>query len=424
MPVFSDRLCLVQPSSEYQVTSHQYALALTFPYLIRFLELDQKFRLSLYVEGRTEQSFSKHLQGEQPYFVLITSNTATFPHAVKLAQMAKSEGCYVILGGIFASMNAERIATNYPCFDKIIKGAPPVGMFDQFPLDRIVEGRRQYDIDFEVGDILDLPLFDCYRNDPVCYEITFGCVYNCSFCSLRRIWNAGVCSHRSVEVVRSDLKRLANRQVLKIIDDDILQSPHILAACDFRSSFKKVIAETRIDRVNEQSISVLKEFGVTHLIMGVESFENEHLVSSLKSRSGIWTETVFRAMDLCARYHITARPVLQVLYPGMSKNYLQNILPYIRDWTPTNNIEVFFSFFTPHLGLDSGKGIASNLLTNDLADFDHLHPVYMPDGYDIDDVKKILSDYNQLVDVTESVEFNPYVSSFGKYKKEFDLFFN
>ncbi len=46
----------------------------------------------------------------------------------------------------------------------------------------------------------------------------------------------------------------------------------------------------------------------------------------------------------------------------------------------------------------------------------------MPDGYDIDDVKKILSDYNQLVDVTESVEFNPYVFSFGKYKKEFDLF--
>ena len=123
MPVFSDRLCLVQPSSGYQIVSHQYALALTFPYLIRFLELDKKFRLSLYVEGRTKQSFSRHLQGEQPYFVLITSNTATFPHAVKLAQIAKSEGCYVILGGIFASMNAERISTNYPCFDKIIKAA-------------------------------------------------------------------------------------------------------------------------------------------------------------------------------------------------------------------------------------------------------------------------------------------------------------
>ena len=53
---------------------------------------------------------------------------------------------------------------------------------------------------------------------------------------------------------------------------------------------------------NEQSISVLKEFGATHLIMGVESFENEHLVSSLKSCSGIWTETVFGAMDLCDNF--------------------------------------------------------------------------------------------------------------------------
>ena len=260
-------------------------------------------------------------------------------------------------------MNAERISTNYPCFDKIIKGAPLAGMFDQFLWIGSWKARRQYDIDFEVGDIWDLPLFDCYRNDPVCYEITFGCVYNCNFCSLRRIWNAGVCSHRSVEVVRSDLRRLANRQILKIIDDDILQSPHILAACDFRLSFKKVIAETRIDRVNEQSISVLREFGGYSSDYGEwRALKNEHLVSSLKSRSGIWTETVFKAMDLCARYHITARPVLQVLYPGMSKNYLQNILPYIRDWTQTNNIEVFFFFLLLLIKVEFRQGDSLQLV--------------------------------------------------------------
>lgn len=92
MPVFSDRLCLVQPSSGYQIVSHQYALALTFPYLIRFLELDKKFRLSLYVEGRTKQSFSRHLQGEQPYFVLITSNTANFPPCREISADSQERG--------------------------------------------------------------------------------------------------------------------------------------------------------------------------------------------------------------------------------------------------------------------------------------------------------------------------------------------
>lgn len=420
----SNNLCLVQPSNEYQVVSHKYALALTFPYLIKFLKLDEKFYLSLYVEGRTEPAFYDYLQKEAPYFVLITANTATFPNAVKLARIAKEQGCYVILGGLFASMNAKIISVHYACFDKIVKGAPPVDFFEHFPSERIVEGRKWYDIDFEISNVLNLPLFDCYRNDPVCYEITFGCAYNCAFCSLRHIWGTGICSCRSFETVRSDLKRLLNHDILKIIDDDILQSPHVLAECNFRSSFKKVIAETRIDRINERSISVLKEFGVTHLIMGVETFENEMLVSSSKSSSLIWTEMVFKAMDLCNRYHITARPVLQVLYPGMSKDYLKKLLAYIKDWTPKNNIETFFSFFTPHPGLFLDKGILPNLLTNDLSDFDHLHPVYMPDGYNVSDVKKVLIDYNNLVDITDSVEFNPYIYFWSKSKKEYEIFFS
>ena len=124
--------------------------------------------------------------------------------------------------------------------------------------------------------------------------------------------------------------------------------------------------------------------------MGVESFENEHLVSSLKSRSGIWTETVFKALDLCARYHITARPVLQVLYPGMSKNYFgRTYYPFISGTGLQQTIlKSFFFFLYSSSRIGFRQGIASNLLTNDLADFDHLHPVYMPDGYDIDDVKK------------------------------------
>lgn len=91
------------PGSAFKRIPNRFSsirVGIDFPLFDQILELDKKFRLSLYVEGRTKQSFSRHLQGEQPYFVLITSNTATFPHAVKLAQIAKSEGCYVILGGI------------------------------------------------------------------------------------------------------------------------------------------------------------------------------------------------------------------------------------------------------------------------------------------------------------------------------------
>lgn len=419
------KLCLVQPSNEYQVVSHKYALALTFPYLIRLLSLDEKYSLCLYVEGKSELTFSDFLHKEQPYLVFITSNTATFPSAVKLAHVAKTHNCFVVLGGIFASMNATVIARNYTCFDKIIQGGPFPNFFEALSKDdKIIKGENKYDINFELGDILNRPLFDCYRNDPVCYELTFGCVYNCTFCSLRYIWGTGICSHRTSEIINHDLKLLNRWNTLKIIDDDILQSQDVLSQCDFRSYFKKIIAETRIDRINEKSISVLKQFGITHLIMGVETFDNEHLASFSKSHSKDWMRKTYQALELCNKHGITARPVLQILYPQMSKRYLKDIVPYVEDWTPQNNIEVFFSFFTPHPGLSISKRIAKNLLTNDLSQFDHLHPVYMPDEYTKNDIKSIIDDYNKLVDITNSVKYNPYVHSLGKHMREFDIFFS
>ena len=72
----------IMPGSAFKRISDRFSsirVGIDFPLFDQIFELDKKFRLSLYVEGRTEQSFSRHLQGEQPYFVLITSNTATFP---------------------------------------------------------------------------------------------------------------------------------------------------------------------------------------------------------------------------------------------------------------------------------------------------------------------------------------------------------
>lgn len=418
-----NKLCLVQPSNEYQISVHKHALALTFPYLIKLLSLHDRWQLCLYVEDKSDVSFKELLLKEKPNFVWITANTATFPNAIKLANIAKEHNCFVMLGGVFASINAEIISNNYNCFDKIIKGFPDIKMLEKLPQEKIIDGKRQYDINFRLSDILNMPLFDLYRNDPVCYEITFGCVYNCNFCSLRRMWDAGICSKRSSDIINYDLSRLKNRNSLKIIDDDILQSQDVLLKCNFGQNFKKIVAETRIDRINEKSISILKELGVTHLIMGVETFDKNNLISSSKTTSKDWMKRTFNAIDLCNKYQIIARPVLQILYPKMPKTYLRDIEPYIKDWTPHNKIELFFSFFTPHPGLEISKGISKNLITNDLSKFDHLNPVYMPDGYSINDVNNVMSNYNTLVDITESIKYNPHIYTTGGYIKEFDVFF-
>lgn len=418
------KICFVQPSNDYQIKAHKHALALTFPYLIGLLSLDKSFSLCLYVEDKSTECFEDFLHREQPHYVLITANTATFPRAVRFGTIAQCQGCIVLLGGIFATLNADLIADRYPCFDRIVKGLPTMACFDQMPAKRVVDGERRYDIDFRLSDILNLPLFKCYREDAVCYEITFGCEYNCNFCTMRQMWNQqGVCSRRMQETLEYDLPRLRRWERLKIIDDDLLQSRQTLAACEFRGFFSQVVAETRIDRINETSINILHRFGITHLIMGVESFETRNLISSSKTAASNWERQVFKALDLCRKYGIVARPVLQILYPDMSKSYLRSIRPFLREWTPENGIELFFSFFTPHPGLPLSRGIAHNLLTYDLSRFDHLTPVYMPDGYNLKDVFDTLDTYNELVETTRSAAYNPYIHSLSETKEEYAPFF-
>ena len=418
-----EKLCLVQPSNDFQVSVHKHALPLTFPYLIKEFSLDKEFQISLYVEDKNNISFSEFIATEKPLIVLITVNTATFPNSIRIARIAKQYNCHVILGGIFATMNAEIITENYSCFDQIIKGFPSKNFFKLLPKQKIIEGRRSYDIDFEIADVLNNPIFKFYKNDPVCYEITFGCAFNCNFCSLRYVWGKGVCSFRNSKTVNNDFKKLGNWDSLKIIDDDILQSQDILKECEIGNNFKKIVAETRIDRINENTILILKKLGVTHLIMGVESFDTNNLNTSSKTKLKNWKEKTHKAIDLCVKYGIIPRPVMQFLFPDMPKSYLTNITPQIKDWTPQNGIEVFFVFFTPHPGIKI-RGISSNnLITNDLSKFDHLSPVYKPNGYSNSDVNQILNEFNNLVDITDSLKYNPYIKSTGGFIRDFESFF-
>lgn len=418
-----NKLCLVQPSNDFQVSVHKHALALTFPYLIQEFSLDTKFQLSLYVEDKNNITFEEFLDIEVPDLIFITVNTATFPNSVRLAKCAKKSNCRVVLGGIFATLNAEIISANYDCFDQIIKGIPPKEYFNSILEQRIINGRRSFDINFRISEILKNKIFDFYKNDPVCYEITFGCVFNCSFCSLRSVWGPGICSRRDPGIVTDDLRNLTDWDSLKIIDDDILQSTDILAKCEISSHFKKIVAETRVDRINNNSIKILKDLGITHLIMGVESFDQNNLNSSMKTRSYEWTKKTMNAIELCVKNNIIPRPVFQFLYPEMSKDYIKKLTPLIKEWTPKNGIELFFVFFTPHPGMGMKIINNNNLITNDLSKFDHLNPVYIPNNYNVNDTKLILDQFNNLVDLTESIKYNPHIITTGDYIKEYDIFF-
>lgn len=418
------KICLVQPSNDFQVSVHRYALPLTFPYLIKELALEEEHSLCIYIENKTTEPFIEYLNNEIPDLLFITSSTSTFPNSVRFAKIAKKYNYITVLGGLFPTMNAQIISKYYACFDYIVTGNPPSNLLkNSLPDRRIIHGSKSIDIDFELAPILNLPLFSLYRDDPVCYEITCGCQHNCNFCSLRSLWGKGVRSIRSAKKVSKDFKQLSSWKSLKIIDDDILQSPSVIENIEDGHRFSKIVAETRVDRITKQTINLLKNFGITHLIIGVESFDFNNLKNSCKTSSKKWMEKTNNAIELCVSSGIVPRPVMQLFFPEMSQNYFRDIKPLMVDWKPQNGIEIFFVFFTPHPGLPNFNLNYRNLITNDLSKFDHLTPVYKPELFDKKLVKITLEEFNEFVDITNSKEYNPSKEYYGKFFRRYNKFF-
>lgn len=195
---------------------------------------------------------------------------------------------------------------------------------------------------------------------------------------------------------------------MKIIDDDFFQSIGSIEKVSIKNGFKEIIAQTRPDRINASSISTAKVFGVSHLIFGVETLTLNFLKSAEKTSSNEWESLAFKAIEICLTYGIGPRPILMIAAPLTDLSYLKYLKNTIKDWKVSNGIEVLFSFFTPHPGLKLPID-KKRFITNDLRKFDHVNLVYLPKSYRKNDRYKILENYHEMVETTESHRFNPNI---------------
>jgi hypothetical protein len=184
----------------------------------------------------------------------------------------------------------------------------------------------------------------------------------------------------------------------------------------------EIIVETRVDRINEANISILKTLGVSHLVFGVESFSNNFLLSTNKFSISDWESTIYNALDLCNKYSIIARPILMLTASGHDLKYLNKLKIKIATWNKHNNIDVLFSFYTPHPGLENNLANGF-LLTNDLSLFDQLNLVFLPNDIPIRLINEVVIVYEELVGITDSRQFNPPISLNYEMNSTYSCFF-
>lgn len=423
------KICFVQPSTDYQIEQNRYALALTFPQLIADLNIEET-NYVVYVFGKTDISFECFLRNEQPTHVFITVITSTFSNAEKIAIIAKRNSCTVVLGGLFASINYNVIAQNFLCFDYIISGHPNNTLLslvnNNCSLPRCIVYENSSNYQKELGDIIVDNRFRSYytENDTVCYELTNGCIYKCSFCTMRYAFPNQVPCKRPLNIIQKDIHKLANNwKKLKLIDDDVWLSADLLSKLDLKM-FDEVIAETRVDNISECSVKLFSEVGITHLIVGIESFDNDFLNKTKKTKNpGEWNHRIYNAILLCQKYNIIMRPVIMIINEYTSLQSLREMSMHLENWTPDNNIEVLCSFYTPHPGMSLTKEY-KRLLTNDLKYFDHLHCVWLPPLIDFKKRNAIVEIYNEIVNVTKSHKFNPMLELKNEKKEKYICFFS
>lgn len=417
-------ICFVQPNNEYQVRANKIALSLTFPQLICNLGLSTNY--CVYIDGLASISFDDYIENKCVTHVFITCITSTFPRAVELSRIAKRHGCITVLGGIFATINHSKIALNYDCFNYIIQGGISSDFIDflekktpESPL--VLAFQRQDCFSLPLSPImLSSEFIDVFDEDYfVCYELGNGCMYNCSFCTLRKAFGRQF-RQRDPQIIQEDLSNLATKwHRLKLIDDDIYPSWSILSKLDL-SGFDEIIVETRINHLTEEFLSLCKAQGITHIISGVEAFNNSSLNYLNKSADKYWGSAVQSSVELCDKYGIMLRPVVMLNPPFAQESDLLDIIEQTKNWQPEHHVELLLSLFTPHPGMPLPKG---KLLTNYLPDFDHLHLVYVPASLSKLKNTRLIEYYNYIVAQTKSESFNPSIKirigMFDEYKPFF-----
>lgn len=191
----------------------------------------------------------------------------------------------------------------------------------------------------EIEDI-DTIIFP-WRGNMVADERTFlctsrGCIYGCTFCSLK---NFRKFQQHSAEYVVDDIKDILrhspNMRMLDIIDDCFTISKTRLNRIrelwekeNLRSEIKEVWCTARVSDINDDFMDMIKPLNVTLLKMGFESFSDEAL---RKLKKGHTAQDCQKALDTLYRRGVKVRAMFMFNFPGETRADRRKTKQFIDD---------------------------------------------------------------------------------------------
>lgn len=363
-------------------------------YLAAYME-QRQIPVSIYDSFAEDASFSdiekRIIESKEP-FIGISSITSTMHEAITIAALSKRHGKKVVIGGPHVSAIPVETLEQFKCFDFGVVGEGEESLY------QLVAGKNPSEIDALVyrdgdkviftkhknfiEDISTLPHparhllnNDLYKGSSWFFNqnkgrffnlITArGCSFDCTFCASKTIWGRNA-RFRSLEDVFSELdelKKMGMRQLWINDDTFTLRKERVKEiAAKIKSLDIEWGCNARVDEINRETMTYLKESNCSIVLFGIES-GNQQILDSMKKN--ITLQQAETALKLSRELKLRTCCSFIIGNIGDTEKTVKETIKFAKKLNPDLAL---FNMLTPYPGTEAyRKAIEKDFLKKDLA---------------------------------------------------------
>lgn len=333
-----------------------------------------------------------------------------------------------LIGGPHVSFTANQVIEEAPWIDIVVRGEGEqtlVDLLNSWAVGRDlaqvpgIAYRRNGDITLTaprplIRELDELPLparhllpLSKYRalKAPCTVITSRGCPFGCIFCSAPKMFGRGV-RFRNPRAVVDEIE-IVNREFgfkqINIVDDTFtVKEEHVQSICEGlmeRGLNVKWSVYSRVDTVTPRLLRLMKQAGCSWVCYGLES-GSQKILDRIKKR--ITVAQSKQAVKMAKEAGIDVMVSFLLGLPGENQRTARQSVRLAEELRKEYGVYYGFHILAPMPGTEvreRAEEYGIRILTHDWAKYDANRPVAEPAGFNGDQMKRIVDDYDQAIEV-------------------------
>jgi radical SAM superfamily enzyme YgiQ (UPF0313 family) len=412
-------LLLNLPQNVYDVTDYSSLLQ---PYGLALIASVLKQRgydvvlFDAFAYRTKRENIINYIYEMKPMVLGIPVMTPDFPQTVPFLKDVKKllPETVTVIGGIHPTIEYQTILQNHKEIDIAVIGEGEYTVIELIekiqngqPLDEVKGIAYRQDGNIKVNmfrefiqDLSSLPFADweslpmekywdrwTIKKNYACMLLSRGCPYNCTFCGHGIIGKKY--RKRSPVHITEEIKLLydkyhvrnltfadstlnvSNDWLVEICENILKLERHIIWGCSVRA-----------DRVNKETLKLMKKSGCVKIFVGVESADNEMLKRMKKNES---IEKINEGFNMIKEAGLTPDLGFIIGMPGETKDSIMKTIRFARRFYKT---VCSFTYATPYPGTEFYETAKKEgFVVNDWSKFNTFMLAYVPKGLTEEDIR-------------------------------------